>query len=60
MENVRWVTVQTADVITTPDALKADRTVEVLAFLEEKSTIRPPAEFDYDPGVLSRVTLDVS
>ena len=60
VEHVRWVTVQTADVITAPDSLEADRTVEVFTFLEEKCAVRPPAELNYDPGVLTRVALNVS
>ena len=59
VEDVRRVASQTAYVIAAPDALKADRTIEVFAFLEEEGSIWPPAEFDYDPCVLAWVALDV-
>ena len=60
VEHVRWVTIQTANVITAPDSLEADRTVEVFTFLEEKCAVRPPAELNYNPGILARVALNVS
>ena len=58
--DVCLVAAETAYVIAAPDALKTDRTVKVLTFLEEESTIGPPAEFDCDPCVLAWIPLDLS
>jgi len=60
MEDVRLAAVETAHIIATPDAFKADRTVKVLSLLEKESAVGPLAELDDDPGVLSWVALDVA
>ena len=49
--------VKSDDDLSFPDSLKANRTVEVLAFLKEKTAIRPEADFACKPCVLSWVCL---
>ena len=60
MEDVRRVAIETAHIIATPDALKADSAVEILAFLEEEGAVGPSANSYHDPGVLAWVALDVA
>lgn len=48
---------QSAHTLSLPDALEADRTVEVFTFLEENSTIRQGTDLLGEPGALTWVAL---